>query len=138
MVTWENHKYHRYLQVEGGSTSAGSRADAEPHSRSKTQKWDSIAASLCDKKECQSVTEFKNVRSRLCLTDYRRKKGVVATQRPCHGNNASESFFEQGNSKTGWDLFSLGNNQYLCVAPSHGKYWAKFSTRFNNKTCTWH
>ena len=70
--------------------------------------------------------------------DYSAPVAFAIFQRIANCNNASESFFEQGNSKTGWDLFSLGNNQYLCVAPSHGKYWAKFSTRFNKKTCIWH
>lgn len=137
-VTWENHKYHRYLQVQGGSAAVGARADAEPHSKSSTQKWDSISTTLCSQGECMSVFHFKNVNSRLCLSDYRRKKGVIATQQPCRRNNAAESFFEEGNKHTGWDLFDLGNAQYLCVAPSRGKYWAKFATKANNKTCIWH
>jgi hypothetical protein len=78
------------------------------------------------------------VRSGLCLSDYRRKKGVIATQQPCRRNNAPESFFEQGNKHTGWDLFNLGNAQYLCVAPSRGKYWGKFAKNFNKQTCIWH
>lgn len=138
VVTWENHKYHRYLQVQGASTSVGARADAEPHSTSNTQKWDAISTTLCSEGECMSVIHFKNVHSGLCLTDFNRKKGVIATQQTCRRNNASESWFEQGNHKTGWSLFNLGNAQYLCVAPSRGKYWAKFATNLNNKTCIWH